>query len=733
MADYLDSTAHIPQLILGAMKKVLSSLIAVCALAAFLFLFTETVQGQNQFGLDADLNSTMHSADFRAFPGVPSCCPAYTGGTAGGVAIGLSAFHRATPAAWFGTTLRYNQYSVLMTRQESLLLSGNVNGNAEHSVDAALQTAEVDLLARLEAFTNIGVEVGVRAGVFLKGTFSQKELLTSPDSGLFENGTRSRNVFTNTKIPDLASVQLGATLGVVYSLPLRADNSLLLQPHLHFYQPFTNIVSNLSWKAQQLQFGFRILFEPRGTIDKTLRRIPEQRIDTLRLPGTDSIIVYREGLESIREEREERSTEILIHERHHRTDTLFSARESAPQVLSPRMSITAYDHNGDQLPSPAIRVEEFAAIPAFPLLPYVFFDDNSASLAERYPKLSQSGTKTFRETALVGNTATARLSRYRNILNYVGLRMRSRPSSTLHIVGCTADAGLEKVPGDKSVSALSLQRASAVQNYLHDVWGIALQRLSISGRNLPEHAANSATADGADENRRVELTSNDPEILAPLYDRDTMHVVYTGELRIRLSNIPSTGSLHELRLVHNGVVLHRAAVRSMAQEQSLRWVLADSLRNRFTTSSALECILTDNQSDSRGILSERVPIDVLSIDQKRNENRIDEEVSRYSLTMFDVRSAEIREEQKPMINIVRSQLLNARAVEIVGYTDRSGDARLNQQLAIDRAQAMAKELGLSGTALVSGNAEGLAYDQNKAEGRMYSRMVDVIVRRTSTK
>src|SRR5262249_23003633 len=148
-----------------------------------------------------------------------------------------------------------------------------------------------------------------------------------------------------------------------------------------------------------------------------------------------------------------------------------------------------------------------------PLLNYVFFDEGGGTMPDRYTRLTPSQASRFNLSSLQNLDV---LPTYYNLLNIVGWRMQKNPTATLSLTGCNADQGAEKGRND-----LSRQRAEQVRNYLRDVWGIADDRITLEARNLPEKPSSSSSPDGMAENRRVELRSNIPEILEPVFTIDT--------------------------------------------------------------------------------------------------------------------------------------------------------------------------------------------------------------------
>ncbi|MGE3802396.1 MAG: OmpA family protein, partial [Candidatus Kapaibacterium sp.] len=85
--------------------------------------------------------------------------------------------------------------------------------------------------------------------------------------------------------------------------------------------------------------------------------------------------------------------------------------------------------------------------------------------------------------------------------------MKEYPNAKLTLTGCNSDEGVEK--GD---SGLSRSRAETIQDYLLNVWKVSPGRITLTSQNLPNVPSNPKTLEGKEENRRVEITSNEPAV-----------------------------------------------------------------------------------------------------------------------------------------------------------------------------------------------------------------------------
>jgi outer membrane protein OmpA-like peptidoglycan-associated protein len=151
----------------------------------------------------------------------------------------------------------------------------------------------------------------------------------------------------------------------------------------------------------------------------------------------------------------------------------------------------------------------------FPLRNSVFFDQESTEIPGRYTLLSSTNAASFKEVQLqqlqpenLNNGRSSRqLALYYNILNIIGDRMRENPQSAIALIGVSA-----KNPTEGKILAEN------IKEYLVNVFGISASRISTQGRDKPVIPSEQSgiTNDVAllyDDNRRVDIESNSPELL----------------------------------------------------------------------------------------------------------------------------------------------------------------------------------------------------------------------------
>ena len=149
-----------------------------------------------------------------------------------------------------------------------------------------------------------------------------------------------------------------------------------------------------------------------------------------------------------------------------------------------------------------------------PLRNYVFFNEGSAEIPNRYVMLSTNQASGFKEDQLqnvqvenMTGRSARQLNVYHNILNITGDRMRSNPGSSILLSGASRK-------GPKEGKAF----AEAIKFYLVDRFGIDGSRIATDGRTKP--LIPSEQPGGTKEltllregDRRVDLTSSSPELM----------------------------------------------------------------------------------------------------------------------------------------------------------------------------------------------------------------------------
>jgi outer membrane protein OmpA-like peptidoglycan-associated protein len=358
-----------------------------------------------------------------------------------------------------------------------------------------------------------------------------------------------------------------------------------------------------------------------------------------------------------------------------------------------------------------------------PLLNYVFFNESSSTIPVRYKRLSKDEAKNFRIDKLY-NFGT--LETYYELLNIVGRRLKENPSAKITLVGCNSFENKEL--GNRG---LSQARAATVRDYLHEVWEISNSRMVVDSRGLPEEPSYTTDTDGIAENRRVEIHSSDSKITEPVLSSDTVTRITPHMVRFKPSVVAEAGvQSWKLDAMQDNVRLKEFAGTN-AVPQTLDWSLGtnDEILSRNSGMVTYAMLVTDQQNQQADAEGAAIPVQKVTIEQKRSERVADKEVDHYSLILFAFDKADLTSSNQRTLGYIREHTTPDASVTITGYTDRMGDAEHNQQLAEMRAKEAAIALGVRTDAVRGVGKAQLLYDNSLPEGRFYCRTVNIDVER----
>lgn len=632
-----------------------------------------------------------HRASFARLPGIPNCCREFTGGTGGGFELGglldVPLSDRFELEGRLGVVLQ----SVGMREEEgtTVIIDGEpTEGSFEHQLDASF--VHLDLFPALlwKPFDDrFRIHIGPAVGFFLSQTFEQREVLVEPASvGVFENNRRIRNE-QQGDIPEASGMFLAARAFVSWELPLNSSGTLWIAPEIGYSLGLGNIIPDSSWSTDWLAVGAAIRFGGRGRAD-----VP---VDTLIPPPPEDTLIVK-------------------------IDT--------PQAPSFTASIEArgVEEDGTEREIAILRVEEFISTNMRPLLNYVFFEENRHTIPRRYIRLDPSEVADFDVDRL---HSVPVIRTYHHILNIIGRRMREHPEGVVTLTGTNDGLGERLLDGTE----LSTRRARSVREYLMSVWEIDSTRLPLEFRDLPEKPSNVDVPDGVEENRRVELSSDTWAILEPVVTVDTLRLTNPPMIRI----YPTTDLVRPVASWSVVVRQGGSPIRTFTSEESesgalptsITWNLAADQHNvpRTDHPVTFELTVVDRTGTSVTSVLDTLPVEQITVTQKRRERIKDRYIDRYSLILFDFDRAELNQANDTIARFIRERLTPEASVEIIGQTDRIGEEEYNLRLSRRRADSTAEALGLP-PEVAEGEGENVdVYDNDLPEGRFYSRTVRILV------
>ncbi len=596
----------------------------------------------------------------------------------------------------------------------------------------------------LEALPNLVFGLGVQGAL---GMDSRVFVQNSSSELVAVNGMPRLPIKPNVRgdLPSENLVLSGfASLG--YELPLLlgmqgAAGRLLVTPELSVVAGLTNIVGGFtgtdSWRMVQIRPQLALKYEFPRSFERTEEY---ERFDTVRIRQTresrtmtsipDTV---RTGIVTQKRDKEWSGNIQSLVTMRYRTDTLIS---TTVVVQKPTMRFSlvtmGVQPDGKEVAVPEIRIEEIIGQTYTPLLNYIFFAEGSSELPVRYVRLQSEATRSFSPETL--RRSTDALFVYHNVLNILGSRMKQVPEATITLTGCTSGSGAEQ-----GKTTLAEARAKSVKQYLCEVWGIAAERITTKARLLPEKPSLPLTeSDKREENRRVEISTLTPELMAWVVLADTVRTATPSAVRIITQVETETPpSAWRLVITHEGDTLR--TFDSLGQPpQMFDWDFAKEARMQgrdlatLTAPFLLHPALRDSIGDTHTSEAVQLPIRQLTVQKKRRERRKDKEFEQFSMMLFEFNDSRPSAAQENAVKFIQSHLKTLSELTVVGYTDRTGSPEYNRKLSLERAEQIARVITgaeqPSEQILVRGmgNSE-LLFDNNIPEGRFYSRTVRVLV------
>ncbi len=676
------------------------------------------------FGVYALFNENFHSTNFQKIPGYPNCCPHFESGSGAGFDVGVLGEYDLDTRWQLGLRLGYASLGgVISAREQDSLTTittsnGTEQARIDHNITAHISNLHLEPMIIAQVTSRFSAFASLPICLSTKTQFDQIEQLAADQSGVFTTGLRTRNAFNSQEIPQAITLYAMASIGLRYDFPLNKNQSWLLAPEIRYTALLPRVSKSVEWRINSIQAGVSLRYHP---IEP-----PLMRYDTI--IHRDTVIEKSYDITSIKLEMTGDSVAqqeiesgynvltILTEEWQHYTKTL---PEKRPYFLEAEMKLKAADTDGAEKDIVTVKIEEVVGYSIQPLLPYIFFNENSDTIPTRYNQLSAENTAKFSINDLRKDSA---LEIYHQVMNIIGRRMMDNPKAVLTITGCNQDLGVEK-----NNTALSKARAERVRDYFEKVWGVDPARLKVKAQNLPNVASSAKSQDGIDENRRVEISSNDPEILKNVVLLDTT-------LRAQ-----SVSSLHFYPTVRSSVGVKSWSVRSELNDSThlllngnsmpdkhLQWDLNHDLAKapRDLRDIRIRFDVRDKLDSARSI-TEKFPVELISRQDREKINN--KYVDKYSLILYDFGSYTHTQAHLAMLKYVREHSTPSSTFIITGHTDRSGSAEYNMNLSTKRAEYTAKALNLPLSTAKGYGKEQELYDNNFPEGRMYNRTVNIVV------
>ncbi len=750
--------------------------IAACFFSLPLFAQSQQIQTlppaypQFRFGLFGAANQNWHVANFVA---LPETGPAIFYGLGFGSnkqdsiikrddtirntstqailpALGLTFESLLSPNIGISGRLSYTSHNIKFLAGEPMVLGDSVTGKYYDAIN--IRTLDISLSSiSLEPtlFFNIPIGsgflkpyVGFHVGFVLPGAFSQFYQITIPELDfrtIVKAGDSTFRIDSKTANEEKdvfrsrSPLAFSALAGIGYEIPIEGltlaggMGRLSVQPEVFGMWGLNPVVQGLEWNLHQLRAGVSVFYRQ----DEMIQRFEERR-------QVDTIIVYQKRIRNpfmVGISTFSRDTTLTVEngkrvrtisETLRRVDTAFS---TPPPRMDVDVTAVGVTEKGEEKKLVQLRLEEFVVQRYVPLLNYVFFDDQSSTLHERYVRISSDNTALFDVDKLYQKGT---LDIYRNMLNIIGKRLRQFPDAVITITGCNTGIGAED-----GNTALSAARAEAVRRYLLDAWNIAGNRIIMKARNLSEQASLPKTEpDKIEENRRVEITSSVREVLDPILLSDTMRVSNPPTIRFS-PTVKTEKKMAEWSLLafsegqdvkqfssETATANDPEVTLGTAQENGLPsridWTPPKQGDGSLKLSGALEFTLSARDEGGKsGFAHGFLPVEKIVLPDKK--------IEQFSLVLFGFNKSEISEQNQRIIGFINSIIRPNSKITIAGYTDRTGDNAYNRTLSRQRASELARLIDQPLSKAQGFGEDTLIYDNSTPEGRFYCRTVNVSV------
>jgi outer membrane protein OmpA-like peptidoglycan-associated protein len=570
-----------------------------------------------------------------------------------------------------------NQY-VTLTRQSAYTSSLNYL-----NLEAGLKLRPLRSFA---GYTGASLEIGVPLG--RSTSYVQTETILAPQGVTYPQSTTTTLVDGSGEIPNLhTSFGLSALIG--YEFPLRtivktASDALTIAPELSYYFPLNAVESEFPWHVSSLRAGVAVRWN-----------MPSNYVPPA--PKPEAPIVAHEN----------------------------------PNAEAPKLTVVS-------LSRAPFHIIETTVTETFPILPYVFFDSASAIIPDRFAQLTPVETSKFTESDLPHHS----LESYYNLLNVIGKRLQMNGDATLTINGTTdgREVASGSAKGADESQNLAKQRAGIVRDYFINVWKIAPKRLNVTTSDAPLNPSSTEYAEGFEENRRVELSSDDDRILKPIvHERFREESASPKVLPLQLSATNRIGvrDWHAAIYSRNIPVYQASGIGNPPSR--IEWKPTDDQVDSIAKGMKVRSSGSGNDATPDSLSCELRATAIngasssLTVALPASKSVNPFELSRLSLIVFDFDQANINSQNQRMISqFVGKSFYPASTASIVGSTDNLGELLHNQKLSEDRAFNV-RDLILRNkpdakiTSTKGIGPSQLLYDNHLPEGRYYCRTVKVEV------
>jgi outer membrane protein OmpA-like peptidoglycan-associated protein len=376
----------------------------------------------------------------------------------------------------------------------------------------------------------------------------------------------------------------------------------------------------------------------------------------------------------------------------------------------------------------------------FPLRNYVFFNEASTEIPNRYVLLTKTQVADFKEDQLetfaptnLSDRSKRQMTVYYNVLNILGDRMQKNPSATITLVGSGNNDNTD-----------GLTMAESVKTYLVDIFAIDPTRITTKGQNKPNIP--SEQPGGTLElvllregDRRVSIESNSADLLMEFQSGPNAPL---KPVQIMASQEAPLESYVTFNNKGAGEALSSWSLQITDEQgkvQSFGPYVQDevSIPGKTILGSRPEGdykVKMIGQTKSGKIVEKETPVHMVLWTPAKME-----EGMRYSIIYEFNTSKAITMYEKYLTEVVTPKIPSGATVIIKGHTDIIGEEVYNQELSLARANdvknILQSSLAKAGRNDVKFDVSGYGENENNSpfenktpEERFYNRtvIIDII-------
>lgn len=233
------------------------------------------------------------------------------------------------------------------------------------------------------------------------------------------------------------------------------------------------------------------------------------------------------------------------------------------------------------------------------------------------------------------------------------------------------------------------------------------------------------------ENRRIELSSNVPDVLAPVVINAENQRIASPDIVNFHPVVENADTVKDWSLTMSQAGRPLRTLNGKGQPERVTWSIKPNEMSTAQVPVDYEFVATT--ADGQEVnASGSVPVDYLSSVRKKTENLPDRTIDKYSLILFEFDKSTLTPDNQRILeqNVLPSIKANS-TVSIIGYTDRIGSDEYNQKLSRERGatvQTFLSTRARDAKYSVLGVGESTEIFTNDSPiGRQLSRTVQVIV------